>query len=135
MDVPPSRQQNDQFDHITRQEDTLSPSHRAVDKDDGDDILTNRQNRQESTQNPVLRGSYTQILVNPMQLTDIEFTNWMEKLVEARKNRQEKRLRPYRKFRKPYNDSKYRVKETNVKEQITTCTRVRRPNHNVLIQL
>ena len=106
MDVPPSRQQNDQFDHITRQEDTSSLSHRAVDKDDGDDISTNRQNRQESTQNPVLRGSYTQILVNPMQLTDIEFTNWMEKLVEARKNRQEKRPRPYRKFRKPYNQEK-----------------------------
>ena len=41
MDVPASRQQNDQFDHITRQEDTSSPSHRAVDKDDGDDISTN----------------------------------------------------------------------------------------------
>ena len=65
MDVPASRQQNDQFGHTTRQEDTSSPSHRAVDKDDGDDISTNRQNRQESTQNPVLRGSYTQILVNP----------------------------------------------------------------------
>ena len=44
----------------------------------------------------MLRGSYTQIMVNPMQLSDVEFTNWMEKLVEARKNRQEKRPRPYR---------------------------------------
>ena len=118
MDVPVSRQQNDQFDHITRQEDTSSPSHRAVDKDDGDDISTNRQNRQESTQNPVLRGSYTQILVNPMQLTDIEFTNWMEKLVEARKNRQEKRPRPYRKFRKPYNDSSTELKKPTLKNRL-----------------
>ena len=52
----------------------------------------------------MLRGSYTQIMVNPMQLSDLEFTNWVEKLVEARKNRQEKRPRPYRNFRKPYND-------------------------------
>ena len=118
MDVPASRQQNDQFDHITRQEDTSSPSHRAVDKNDGDDISTNRQNRQESTQNPVLRGSYTQILVNPMQLTDIEFTNWMEKLVEARKNRQEKRPRPYRKFRKPYNDSSTELKKPMLKNRL-----------------
>ena len=118
MDVPASRQQNDQFNHITRQEDTSSPSHRVVDKDDGDDISTNRQNRQESTQNPVLRGSYTQILVNPMQLTDIEFTNWMEKLVEARKNRQEKRPRPYRKFRKPYNDSSTELKKPTLKNRL-----------------
>ena len=118
MDIPPSRQQNDQFDQITRQEDTSSPSHRAVDKVDGDDISTNRQNRQESTQNPVLRGSYTQILVNPMQLTDIEFTNWMEKLVEARKNRQEKRPRPYRKFRKPYNDSSTELKKPTLKNRL-----------------
>ena len=118
MDVPANRQQNDQFDHITRQEDTSSPSHRAVDKDDGDDISTNRQNRQEGTQNPVLRGSYTQILVNPMQLTDIEFTNWMEKLVEARKNRQEKRPRPYRRFRKPYNDSSTELKKPTLKNRL-----------------
>ena len=118
MDVPTSRQQNDKFGHITRQEDTSSPSHRTVDKDDGDDISTNRQNRQESTQNSVLRGSYTQILVNPMQLTDIEFTNWMEKLVEARKNRQEKRPRPYRKFRKPYNDSSAELKKPTLKNRL-----------------
>ena len=118
MDVPASRQQNDQFGHITRQEDTSSPSHKAVDKDDGDDIPTNRQNRQESTQNPVLRGSYTQILVNPMQLTDIEFTNWMEKLVEARKNRQEKRPCPYRKFRNPYNDSSTELKKPTLKNRL-----------------
>ena len=54
----------------------------------------------------VIRGSFTQIMVNPMQLQDHEFTAWLDRLVEARKNRQEKRQRPYRNFRKPYNESR-----------------------------
>ena len=61
----------------------------------------------KSTQQPsVIRGSFTQIMVNPMQLHDHEFTVWLDRLVEARKNQQERRQRPYRNFRKPYNDSK-----------------------------
>ena len=57
-----------------------------------------------STQLPnTIRSSYTQILVNPMQLQDHEFTAWLERLVEARKNRQENKTRPYRNYRKPYN--------------------------------
>ena len=35
------------------------------------------------------RGSYTQIMVNPTQLSDKEFAVWMDRLVEARRNRQE----------------------------------------------
>ena len=35
----------------------------------------------------ILKGSYTQIMVNPTQLSEHEFTNWMEKLMEACKNR------------------------------------------------
>ena len=54
----------------------------------------------------MLRGSFTLIMVNPMQLQDHEFTAWLDRLVEARKNRQERRQRPYRNFRKPYNDGK-----------------------------
>ena len=54
----------------------------------------------------VMRRSFTQIMVNPMQLQDHEFTAWLDRLVEARKNRQERRQRPYRNFRKPYNDGK-----------------------------
>ena len=54
----------------------------------------------------MIRGSFTQIMVNPMQLQDHEFTAWLDRLVEARKNRHEKRQRPYRNFRKPYNDGK-----------------------------
>ena len=54
----------------------------------------------------VIRGSFTQIMVNPMQLQDHEFTAWLDRLVEARKNRQEKRQRPSRNFRKPYNEGR-----------------------------
>ena len=66
----------------------------------------------------MLRGSYTQIMVNPMQLSDVEFTNWMEKLVEARKNRQEKRPRPYRNFSKPYNDDRIEQKKPALKNRL-----------------
>ena len=54
----------------------------------------------------VICGSFMQIMVNPMQLQDHEFTAWLDRLVEARKNRQDRRQRPYRNFRKPYNDNK-----------------------------
>ena len=47
----------------------------------------------------LLKGSYTQIMVNPMQLSEHEFTNWMEKLMEASKNRQERKEHPYRTYR------------------------------------
>ena len=61
----------------------------------------------KSVQQPsVIRGSFTQIMVNPMQLQDHEFTAWLDRLVEARKNQQDRRQRPYRNFRKPYNDGK-----------------------------
>ena len=56
--------------------------------------------KEENRQLP--RGSYTQILVNPTQLSDTEFAAWMERLVEARRNRQENRPRPYSQFRKPF---------------------------------
>ena len=59
-----------------------------------------------SQQPSVIRGSFTQIMVNPMQLQDHEFTAWLDRLVEARKNQQEKRQRPYRNFRKPYNEGR-----------------------------
>ena len=49
----------------------------------------------------ILRGSYLQIMVNPTQLSDKEFEAWMDRLVEARRNRQENKPRPYRQFRKP----------------------------------
>ena len=45
----------------------------------------------KSTQQPsMIHGSFTQIMVNPMQLQDHEFTAWLDRLVDARKNRQER---------------------------------------------
>ena len=56
----------------------------------------NLQNGQSTGANAsILKGSYTQIMMNPTQLSEHEFTNWMEKLMEARKNRQERKERPY----------------------------------------
>ena len=42
-------------------------------------------------------------MVNPMQLQDQEFTAWLDRLVQARRNRQEKRQCPYRTYHKPHN--------------------------------
>ena len=57
-------------------------------------VLNNYSKEQDidkANQQPsVIRGSFTQIMVNPMQLQDHEFTAWLDRLVEARKNRQEK---------------------------------------------
>ena len=64
------------------------------------------ENDKSNQQPSVIRGSFMQIMVNPMQLQDHEFTAWLDRLVEARKNRQEKRQRPYRNFRKPYNEGR-----------------------------
>ena len=47
--------------------------------------------KDKSTQQPsVIRGSFAQIMVNPMQLEDHKFTAWLDRLVEARKNWQER---------------------------------------------
>ena len=68
----------------------------------------------KSTQQPsVIRGSFTQIMVNPMQLEDHEVTAWLDRLVEARKNRQEKCQRPYRMYRKPYNEHRQQGERWN----------------------
>ena len=54
----------------------------------------------EGLQRQLQRGSYTQIMVNPTQLSDTEFVAWMNRLVEARRNRQENKPRPFCQFRK-----------------------------------
>ena len=82
------------FDTMTnRQELTLeqaSNQQQGIDhqpsSNDRVDDSTRRQSRGNSSQSSVLHGGYTQIMVNPVQLSDAEFTNWMEKLVEARRN-------------------------------------------------
>ena len=63
---------------------------------------SNFQHRPRGEDNRELpRGSYTQIMVNPTQLSDKEFAAWIDRLVEARRNRQENKPWPYRQFRKP----------------------------------
>ena len=63
----------------------------------------NQQNEWSTSANAsILKGSYTQIMVNSTQLSEHEFMNWMEKLMEAQKNRQERKEHPYRSYRKPY---------------------------------
>ena len=39
-----------------------------------------------------------------MQLEDEAFTAWMQRLTEARRNKENRVQRPYRNFRKPYNE-------------------------------
>ena len=56
----------------------------------------------EGLQRQLPRGSYSQIMVNPKQLSDTEFVAWMDRLVEVRRNRQENKPRPFHQFRKPF---------------------------------
>ena len=60
----------------------------------------------------VSTGGYTQIVVKPMQLEDKAFTAWMQKLTEARRNRENRVQRLYRNFCKPYNDRYELLKES-----------------------
>ena len=91
------------------------------------DDSTRRGNRNDHNQSSILRSGYTQIMVNPMLLSDLEFTHWMEKLVEARRNRQEKRPRPYRNYRKPYNNEQSEQRRPQLKSKM-------QPAHELDIQ-
>ena len=44
------------------------------------------ENNKSIQQPSVICGSFTQKMVNPMQLQNHEFTAWLDRLVEARKN-------------------------------------------------
>ena len=53
----------------------------------------NQQNKRSTSANAsILKGSYTQIMVNPMQLSEHEFMDWMEKLMEAQKKQTRKEV-------------------------------------------
>ena len=65
-----------------------------------------------------LKGSYTQIMVNPMKLSEHKFTNWMEKLMEVCKNRQERKEHPYRSYRKPYNTTEQGTRWPQLKNRL-----------------
>ena len=70
------------------------------------------ENLQRSRPAAVARGGYTQIAVNPMQLEDEAFTAWMQRLTEARRNRENRVQRPYRNFHEPYNNKYEPLKES-----------------------
>ena len=57
---------------------TLSPLLVETDKD------------KSSQQQSVICGLFTQIMVNPMLLQDRKYTAWLDTLVKARRNRQDK---------------------------------------------
>ena len=106
-----SPQKREYSKHVTfNQPSEMRASSEYSDSSRNSRVPNNYSREQESnkaSQQPsVIRGSFTQIMVNPMQLQDHEFTAWLDRLVEARKNRQEKRQRPYRNFRKPYNENR-----------------------------
>ena len=71
------------------------------------------QDKNKLSQPNVLCGSFTQIMVNPMLLQDHEFVAWLDRLVEARRNRQEKQQCPYRTYRRPYNGDKQSGERSN----------------------
>ena len=75
--------------------------------------INNFQTRTRNEDNRQLpRGFYMHILVNPTQLLDVEFTAWMDRLVEVRRNRQENKPRPHRQFRKPFSQNRREPVET-----------------------
>ena len=79
----------------------------------------NRQISQSSDSNAsLMKGSYKQIMVNPTQLSEHEFTNWMEKLMEAQRNRQERKECPYRTYRKPYNATEQGNRHPQLKNRL-----------------
>ena len=84
-------------DHHVTWTDTMSTGEKSKKSNN----LQTRQNTRGNTS--ILKGSYTQIMVNPTQLSEHEFANWMEKPLEACKNRQERKEHPDQSYRKPYN--------------------------------
>ena len=92
--------------HSTRNEENSEYREPSRNLRVSDQVLTEADKDKVPQQPSVIRGSFTQIMVNPMQLQDHKFTAWLDRLVEARKNRQDKRQCPYRNYRKPYNDDK-----------------------------
>ena len=100
----------------------------------GEKSNNQRNERSTSANASILKGSYTQIIVNPTQLSEHEFTNWMEKLMEARKNRQERKERPYHSYRKPYN-SEQSSRQPQLRNRLRPSTRNGCTKHNDSVQL
>ena len=78
----------------------------------------------------LLKDSYTQIMVNHTQLNEHEFTNWMEKLMEAWTNRQERKECPYRSYRKPYNATEQGTRHPQLRNRL--CPAQELDVHNIM---
>ena len=110
-EISPQRREYSKRLTFNQPSGTRTPNNSEYSDSSRNSRVTNNQpiepEKDKSHQQPsVLRGSFMQIMVNPMQLQDHKFTAWLDGLVEARKNRQERRQRPYRNFRKPYNEDR-----------------------------
>ena len=88
-----------------------------------DDFQRRHRPSQNEENRQLPRGSYTQILVNPTQLSDKEFAAWMERLVEARRNRQENKPRPYSQFRKPFLQRRGETEKTQQQQELKQKTK------------
>ena len=78
------RKQQDLTEPKTISKTTLEDRRKQrVSPNQGDSQRQSR-NMQSEENRQLPRGSYTQIMVNPTQLSDKKFAAWMERLVEAR---------------------------------------------------
>ena len=57
-------------------------------------------------------------MVNPTQLSDQEFTAWMDRLVEARRNRQNNKPCPYTQSRRPYSQKYSEAEHVDLRNKI-----------------
>ena len=108
------------YDRWDREDNTENRTYRSTTESNRNAEMKRMYSKQsESSKNSqclrpaaVARRGYTQILENPMQLKDEAFTAWMQRLTEARRNRENRVQRPYRNFHKPYNDKYEPSKES-----------------------
>ena len=91
-----SKQGENQGYNRDRQKGYQSQMWRSRGREAGKDEISSS----KGIQHTALRNAYTQVLVNPIQLSDDEFAAWMGRIVDARRLRLEKKPRPYRDYRK-----------------------------------
>ena len=94
-EISPQRREYSKRVTFNQPSGTRTPNNSEYSDSSRNSRVTNHQpsepEKDKSHQQPsVIRGSFMQIMVNLMQLQDHEFTAWLDRLVEARKNRQER---------------------------------------------
>ena len=94
-EISPQRREYSKRVTFNQLSGTRSPNNSEYSDSSRNSRVTNLQpkepeNDKLNQQPSVIRGSFMQIMVNSMQLQDHEFTAWLDRLVEARKNQQER---------------------------------------------